>query len=299
MMYMSKGVTAIVQNKEKGLLMTSVLAISIAFLGACGTNPSNSTSGSSVDPNETAAKVNGKVITMEAVDRAVKQQAQGQESKLSPLELAGARLQVLQSLVEQEVMFQKAEKESVVPTDEEVTAEVNKRKTQSGKSADQIDKEMKASGLTEAYVRESIKKELAIQKLIDKITGKIEPPKDSEIEAFYNGNKDAFVKKRGVKLAAIVIDPANNGEGDTTVDDQSARIQGTEIIKQLQAGTDFASIAREKSEDESKFRNGELGYISEEDMKQNFPQEIADALMNPAYQIGKIITTKMQGNITS
>jgi len=295
MMYMSKGVTAIVQNKEKGLLMTSVLAISIAFLGACGTNPSNSTSGSSVDPNETAAKVNGKVITMEAVDRAVKQQAQGQESKLSPLELAGARLQVLQSLVEQEVMFQKAEKESVVPTDEEVTAEVNKRKTQSGKSADQIDKEMKASGLTEAYVRESIKKELAIQKLIDKITGKIEPPKDSEIEAFYNGNRDAFVKKRGVKLAAIVIDPANNGEGDTTVDDQSARIQGTEIIKQLQAGTDFASIAREKSEDESKFRNGELGYISEEDMKQNFPQEIADALMNPAYQIGKIITTKMQG----
>jgi len=294
-MYMSKGVTAIVQNKEKGLLMTSVLAISIAFLGACGTNPSNSTSGSSVDPNETAAKVNGKVITMEAVDRAVKQQAQGQESKLSPLELAGARLQVLQSLVEQEVMFQKAEKESVVPTDEEVTAEVNKRKTQSGKSADQIDKEMKASGLTEAYVRESIKKELAIQKLIDKITGKIEPPKDSEIEAFYNGNRDAFVKKRGVKLAAIVIDPANNGEGDTTVDDQSARIQGTEIIKQLQAGTDFASIAREKSEDESKFRNGELGYISEEDMKQNFPQEIADALMNPAYQIGKIITTKMQG----
>jgi len=284
-----------VQNKEKGLLMTSVLAISIAFLGACGTNPSNSTSGSSVDPNETAAKVNGKVITMEAVDRAVKQQAQGQESKLSPLELAGARLQVLQSLVEQEVMFQKAEKESVVPTDEEVTAEVNKRKTQSGKSADQIDKEMKASGLTEAYVRESIKKELAIQKLIDKITGKIEPPKDSEIEAFYNGNRDAFVKKRGVKLAAIVIDPANNGEGDTTVDDQSARIQGTEIIKQLQAGTDFASIAREKSEDESKFRNGELGYISEEDMKQNFPQEIADALMNPAYQIGKINTTKMQG----
>jgi len=124
MMYMSKGVTAIVQNKEKGLLMTSVLAISIAFLGACGTNPSNSTSGSSVDPNETAAKVNGKVITMEAVDRAVKQQAQGQESKLSPLELAGARLQVLQSLVEQEVMFQKAEKEGTVPS-EDIHASIN------------------------------------------------------------------------------------------------------------------------------------------------------------------------------
>jgi parvulin-like peptidyl-prolyl isomerase len=232
---------------------------------------------------------------MEAVDRAVKQQAQGQESKLSPLELAGARLQVLQSLVEQEVMFQKAEKESVVPTDDEVTAEVNKRKTQSGKSQDQIAKEMKESGLTEASVRDSIKKELAIQKLIDKITGKIEPPKDSEIEAFYNGNKDAFVKKRGVKLAAIVVDPSNSGEGDTTVDEQSAVLKGNEIIKQLQSGSDFATVAREKSEDESKFQNGELGYISEEDMKQNFPQDIANALMNPAFQIGKIVTTKMQG----
>ena len=82
----------------------------------------------SVDPNETAAKVNGKAITMEEVDRAVKQQAQGQESKLSPLELAGARLQVLETLIQQEVMFQKAEKEGIVPTDEEITAEINKQK---------------------------------------------------------------------------------------------------------------------------------------------------------------------------
>src|SRR4030095_5731731 len=149
--------------------------------------------------------VNGVTIKMEEVDRAVKQQAQGQEAKLSPLELAGARLQVLQSLIEQEVMYQKAQKENTVPSDEDVTAEVNKRKTQSGKSADQIAKEMKDAGVTEASVRESIKKELSIQKLVDKITGKIEPPKDSEIEAFYNGNKEAFVKKRGVKLAAIVI----------------------------------------------------------------------------------------------
>ena len=223
------------QNKEKGLLMTSVLAISIAFLGACGTNPSNSTSGSSVDPNETAAKVNGKVITMEAVDRAVKQQAQGQESKLSPLELAGARLQVLQSLVEQEVMFQKAEKEGTVPTEEEITAEINKQKTQSGKSADQIEKDMKEIGMTEAALRETTKKALSNQKLVDKVTGKIEPPKDAEIDAFYNGNKDAFVKKRGVKLAAIVIDPSNGGEGDTTVDEQSAVLKANEIIKKIKA----------------------------------------------------------------
>src|ERR671912_2916316 len=89
------------------------------LIGACGGGtPSNSTTG--VDPNETAATVNGKPIKMEDVERAIKQQAQGQENRLSPLELAAGRLQVLQSLIEQEVMFQKAEKEGTVPTDEEV-----------------------------------------------------------------------------------------------------------------------------------------------------------------------------------
>lgn len=278
------------------LAVTAAFLFIASLLAACGGGTSNTSPGS-VDPNETAAKVNGKVITMESVDRAVKQQTQGQESKLSPLELAGARLQVLETLIQQEVMYQKAEKESAVPSDEEVTAEVNKRKTQSGKSADQIAKEMKESGLTDAYIRESVKKDLAIQKLIDKITGKIEPPKESEIEAFYYGNKDAFVKRKGVKLAAIVVDPANNGEGDTSTDQQSAVIKANDIIKQLQAGQDFATLARQNSEDESKFQGGDLGYISEDDMRQTFPEEVTATLMNPQFQVGKIISTRVQGKL--
>lgn len=289
-----RGAKVSVQINIKGFLGLVATAVFASMFAACGGPGGNSTS---ADSNETAAKVNGKVITMQEVDRSVKMQAQGQETKMSPLELAGARLQVLDSLIQQEVMFQKAEKESAVPTEDEVTAELNKQKTQSGKSADQIAKDMKESGVTEASVRDSLKKELAIQKLVDKITGKIEPPKDSEIEAFYNGNKEAFVKKKGVKLAAIVIDPKNNGEGDTTVDEQSAVLKANEIAKQLQAGADFATIAREKSEDESKFQNGDLGYISEEDLRQSFPPETVATLMNPDFAVGKTLGTRSQGKI--
>jgi peptidyl-prolyl cis-trans isomerase SurA len=268
--------------------------ISIAV--ACSGNPGPA-SGPDVDPNATAATVNGKPIKMEEVERAVKQQAQGQESKFSPLELAGARLQVLQNLIEQEVMFQKAEKEGTVPSEDEITAELNKRKNQSGKSADTIEKEMKEQGLTEAAVRDQLKKELAVQKLIDKITGKIEPPKDAEIEAFYNGNKDAFIKKRGVKLAAIVVDPANNGEGDTTVDEQSAVLKANDIIKRLQTGQDFATLAQQYSEDQSRFQGGDLGYISEQEMKQSFPEQLTATLMNPQTEVGKIYSARMMGKL--
>lgn len=293
-----EGVRATVQNFKFKFLTVSVLALSIAFLGACNTPTTSNTSGGSqtIDPNESAATVNGKAIKLEEVERVLKQQAQGQESRLSPLELAQARLQILETLIQQEVMYQKAEKESTVPTEEEITAEFNKRKTSSGMSAEQFDTEMKKIGETEASAREVIKRGLAIQKLTDKITGKIEPPKDKEIEDFYAGNKEAFVKKKGVRLAAIVVDPANSGNGDKTTDEQSAVLAGNEIIKQIQQGIDFATLAREKSEDpQSKLQGGDLGNISEEQMKQSFPPQVAQTLMNPNFKVGQILPTPMQG----
>lgn len=284
-----KGVTAIVQKNIKGIVATISLVAVASFVSACGgPTASNGTTSGGVDPNETAAKVNGKTITMEEVDRAVKQQSQGQESKLSPLELAGARLQVLDSLIQQEVMFQKAQAENMVPSDEEVTVEINKRKVDSRMSAEEFDKQMKQAGLDEKSFRESIKKGLATQKLVDKVTGRIETPKDSEIEAFYKGNPEMFVKKRGVRLAGIVIDPSDSGQGDTTRNDAEAQQKAKEVITKLaEPGSDFAALAREYSEDGSKLQGGDMGYLSEDDLKQNYPQ-LAQGFMNPSFGVGKI-----------
>lgn len=262
---------------SKKVSLFLVLAMVGAFAAACG---EAGPVGGPVDPNATAATVNGKAITMEEVERAVKQQSQGQEGRLSQLELAGARLQVLQSLVEQEVMYQKAEKEQTLPTDEEVTAEYNKRKTGSGLSQEQWDAKMKEVGETEASAKLAIKKGLAIQKLTEKITGKIDAPKDSEIEQFYNGNKAAFKNKRGAQFGAIVIDPRDLGEGDTTKNEIEAQAKAREIGARLLSGADFATVARENSEDsDTRLRGGDWRYFSEEEMKQTFPQGFAEAVM--------------------
>lgn len=273
----SIGVNSRVQILKNGSLFVVLLSITL-LVGACGNGPAAGPNG--VDMNATAATVNGKTIKMEDVERAVKQQAQGQESKLSPLELAGARLQVLQSLIEQEVMFQKAEKENAVPSDEEVTGEFNKRKTGSGLSAEQFDAKMKEIGETEASARLAIKKGLAIQKLTEKITGKIEPPKDSEIEAFFNGNREAFKNKRGAQLGAIVFDPRDLGEGDTTKNDVEAQTRARETGMRVIQGADFATVARELSEDpDTRLRGGDWRYFTEEQMKQVFPQGFAEGVM--------------------
>ncbi len=284
-----EGVKAKVQKPNFKFISIAFLAIAILVISGCdGNGPAPNPNGV-VEPNETAATVNGKPIRMEEVERAIKQQAQGQEAKLSQLEITQARLQVLDGLIQNEVLFQKAETEGTVPTDEEVAAEVNKRKTESRLSQEEFDKQMKAAGFDEASFRDSVKKGLAAQKLIDKITGKIEPPKDSEIEAFYNGNREAFVRKRGVKLAAIVVDPTDSGEGDTTKNEADAAMRVKEIQQQLESGggANFAQIAAEKSEDPSRFQGGELGYFSEDELKQNFPQ-LASGFMDPKFTVGGI-----------
>ena len=279
---------------------------SIAFLAvaAFGLNACNSTGGGTTtsignggDPNTIAATVNGKPIKLEEVERVIKQQGQGQEGKLSPLELAQARLQVVEGLIQQEVMFQKAEKEGTVPNEGDVTAEFNKRRTASGLSQETFDKQMKEAGVTDASLRDTIKRGLAIQKLTENITNKIEPPKDSEIDAFYTGNPAAFIKKKGVKLAAIVIDPADSGEGDTTKNEQEAVLRANEILGQLRSNPElFGQIAREKSEDQqSRLQGGDLDYTSEEDLKQTFSPQTAAILMDLKTPIGATVNAQSQG----
>ncbi len=92
-----------------------------------------------------------------------------------------------------------------------------------------------------------------------------------------------------------MVDPADNGEGDTTKSEQDAVLKGNEIINQLRQGSDFATIAREKSEDQNRLQGGDLGYISEEQLRQNFPPQVAATLMDPKFPIGQITGAQMQG----
>ncbi len=286
-----KGVKATVQKFKFSFFSITAAALFAAILGACSGGPAGNSSGpGTADPNEIAARVNGKEIKMVEVEKAIKAQSQGKESNLSPLELASARLSVLQQLIQTEVMFQKAEKEQTVPSEEEVTAEVNKRKTSSGMSAEEFAKQMALAGENEQSWRLNVKKELALQKLQEKIAGKVESPKDKEIEDFYNGNKEQFKNKRGAELAAIVIDPSNSGQGDTTTNQDEANAKAKEVGQRaMTPGTDFATLARENSEDlQTRSKGGDWRYFTEDEMKQTLGAQVTDLIMS-RLQNGQVV----------
>lgn len=258
----------------KQSITAAFLAAALLSLGAC----SNSGGGESQD-NTVAATVNGKSILLKEVEQGVSSQSQGKQAQLSQLELAQARLQVLGSLIQREVLYQRAEREKLMPTEDEITAFINNQKQQSGMTDDDFKKNLAAQSMTEQAYREETRKNVAIQKLQDKYNSKI-TVNDKEVEDFYNGNRERFVSSRGVALAMIMVDPADNtSQGITQPDaksDAEAKLKIDNINQQLKGGADFATVARAKSEDVNSIpRGGDIGFASEDDLKQNgFPADM-------------------------
>jgi parvulin-like peptidyl-prolyl isomerase len=224
------------------------------------------------------------------VDKILEQQAKSQQvqfSDMSQLELAAGRLQVLDELIRREVLFQRAEKEGLLPKDDEVTQVINEQKQQLG-TQEAFQRALKESGQTEEAMRDIARRQLAIQKLLDRTVSKIEPPTDKEVEDFYTNNKPRYVSARGIGLSAIIVDPADNGASNDAKGDIEAKNKIDIINQRLKSGADFATVAREQSEDpQSVPRGGDLGFFTEDQLKQaGFPQELIARLFG-SMEVGK------------
>lgn len=261
-----------VTTKFAAIACALALGLSLA---AC----SKSTGGGASAGSDVAATVNGKNITLAEVDRIVSQQTRG-GAALSPLQQAAARLQVLDTLIQRQVLVDRAEKEKIVPTDEEINNIINTRKQQG--TVEEWEKALRENNLTEQQVRDEARKDLAISKLQDKIYGQI-TIRDQEITDFFNANKEQFVNPRGVFLANVSADPvdyAGQFQDDAKSDaEAAAKIQ--RLHAQLKTGADFATVARASSEHPSSVQGGNIGFANEDTLKQNgFPPELVARFFN-------------------
>lgn len=278
-------------DKMAGLLKSVTLLTLIALAtNACSSGGASDTKDSTV-----AATVNGKTIMLAEVERALNQQAGGKQSQLSQLELAQARLQILGSLIQREVLFQRAEREKVLPTEDQISALINQQKQQSGMTDDDFQKSLAAQNLTMESLRTEARKDIAIKSLQDKFSSKI-TVNDKEVEEFYNANRQQFVSARGAALAVIIVDPADNsGQGiqNDARNEAEAKLKIDNVSQQLKGGADFATVARSKSEDaNSLVRGGDIGFFSEDGLKQaGLPKEVIDLLMGPM-QVGSFTEPK-------
>jgi peptidyl-prolyl cis-trans isomerase SurA len=218
-------------------------------------------------PADVAATVNNRPITYTELDKTY-QQSQLATAGQSEEQTMAQKLELLRSLVDSEIMSQRAEKQGLLAGDADVETKLTELKAPWTK--EQFEQQLRTSKMTLDDLKSKIRRELSIQKLINKeITSHIIIT-DADVTNFYNANKASFnLAEPRVHMAQILVTPnpepgAGNLKNSKAQNDAEAGRKIREIQERLQRGEDFGLVAHNYSEDPSSAPNGgDLGFIPE------------------------------------
>ena len=246
--------------------LLAVLLVAAGFSAACGNSVASTV----------AASVNGRPVYYAEVDRAYKSQFPGTVEGENEDQIQLRRLEVLRSLIDNEVMLQRAEKQGLVATDADVDARLNELKSPYTK--EEFDKQLKDWGLSLEELKAQVRKDESVKKLFNKeITSRINIG-DADVAAFYNANRGSFnVPEPQVHMAQIMVTPrpdpgVRNLKNDKAKTEDEAKRKMNAIEARLKQGEDFAMVAQSYSEDPQTTPNGgDLGFLPESSFDKTSP----------------------------
>ncbi len=235
-------------------LLAAVLALGLVMgLAGCG-------------EEDLAARVNGEEIKRSDLDAQIETLKEEYPDMFTGADGEGRLLEfqqrLLDNMINNVLIRQAAEERGIEVTDAEVEEEIESLK--SGFETDeQFEQALAQSGMDvealETQVREGMITDQLIATLSEDIT-----VSDEEVTEYYEANKADFMQIAGVHAAHILFD----------ADDKATAEQ---ILSDIKAGADFASLAQQYSKDPGSAANGgDLGWPTTPYV-QEF-QDAADAL---------------------
>jgi parvulin-like peptidyl-prolyl isomerase len=236
------------------------------------------------------ASVDGNPITSHDVKDPAAAQAAGLAGVPAGARSAGSAPDsslVLKSLIEQKLLEQESEKFADKVGDDEVDRYLQNMEERNHVTDEQLHTQLQSQGISYAQFRQSIRKQVQAAAMLDReVRQKIVIP-DSEIEAYYKANPSEFsVTEEKYRLAQILI-----AVPSAATPEQSATAQkkAEDVRSQAVKGKDFAELARQYSDDDSKSKGGELGDFGPNDLN----DQIAAAVKNlKAGEISAVVHTR-------
>lgn len=214
---------------------------------------------------DVAARVNGREILRAEVEKHFQIRTREVPQKPTELEANFLKLEILRGLVESEIVSQKAEELKLLPTDSEVDADF--QKLRGAAPAEEFQKQLQERGLSEADLRQEVRRNLAVRKLMEnQVQSKVQVS-DAEVSRFFEENQDIFnIKEQQFRIGQIVVSPdpsvpVSNLRNDKALNEDQALRKIEMLTGRLQAGDDFGQLAREYSEDpQTAQAGGDLGF---------------------------------------
>jgi hypothetical protein len=200
--------------------------------------------------DEVIAQVNEGVITLSKVRREVKgivdaevQQSKSREDAEKMVE--EKRGEIIANLIHEELLIQKAKE---LGLDSEIEANVNRRfldimKQYNIKTLDGLYKQMEDTGVNPQEIREIWKQQATREIVLQKqVQGKLYWGfSGKELKDYYEKHKAKFTKPETVTVSEIFLGFA--GRNENTV-----REKANQLVTQLRAGGDFATLSKENSD---------------------------------------------------
>lgn len=221
------------------------------------------------------AVVNGKQIARAEVEKYYRTRVNAEAPEPSQEEALSLKLSILDELVNNEIMLERATKMNLIASDAEVEDKFTESK--SPYTEEEFQKKLKDSGLTVDDLKTDIRRQLSVQKLLNReVIAKIAIT-DQDITDFYNRNRAQFnVAEPQFHIAQIVITPhpdptVHNRKNDKATSEADAKRKAALLEQKINSGADFAQLSMDYSEDSTASTGGDIGFVPESALNQSDP----------------------------
>jgi peptidyl-prolyl cis-trans isomerase SurA len=222
------------------------------------------------------AVVNDDVILLSDVDtkgKAFFQKIKDNTPEKSRQEaLQKARDQVLDSLIEDSLVNQKAKKDKISVSDDEIKKAYEQILKQSGLTESQFMDKVKESGLTKETYEKNLRSQILQDKLISFDVRSKVVITDTMVKQYYDSHSgEQALTKGGYSLLQIGIAWGQHPESQKSApnmyaDKVSARQRAEQVRKLALEGQDFGELAKKYSNLPSASDGGDIGVFKEDDM---------------------------------
>jgi len=247
-------------------------------------------------PTNVAATVNGRPITYADLDKQFQIQFPAATDRPNDDQTQIQKLETLRSMIDNEIMLQRAEKANLLATDADVDTKLNELKAPY--TQEEFQKQLAVRKMSLDELRAQLRRQLSVDKLFNKeITSYINIT-DKDVEDFYRANRGSFnFVEPQIHLAQILVSPApdpavHNLKNSKAQNDAEAQKKIENLLARIHQGEDFAQLAQGYSEDpQSAGTGGDLGFIPQSTLDRTNPELRKMVLSIPPGQVSGIIKT--------
>ena len=220
--------------------------------------------------------VNGKEIKRDEVEKYYRTRISPEGQEPSTEEALSLKLNVIDELINNEILLERAKKLNLEASDGEVEDKFTEFK--SPYTEEEFQRQLKERGVTVEDLKNTVRRELSIQKLINREVVSKVAISDQDIAEFYAANRPQFnVAEPQYRIAQIVVTPRKepqirNRKNDDATNEAEAQRKVKMLVDRLNSGADFSQLAMDYSEDmNSAATGGDLGYVPESSLNQSDP----------------------------